>query len=61
MSHVGGQISLERGVANKYDNGMDVLRFERKERLDGFRMFVVLPQRIHEAILFLEHNLGPLP
>ena len=61
MSHVGGAISLELGIANKNNNGMNVIRSKRKERLYGFSVLVVLPQRIHEAILFLEHNLGPLP
>ena len=61
MSYVHGAIGLELGVTNEHDNRMNVLRTEREERLDGFSMLVILSQRIHKAVLFLEHNLGPLP
>lgn len=60
MDHVCRDIGLELGVANKYNNGVNVLRSERKERLYGFGMFVVLSQWIHKTVLFLEHDLGPL-
>lgn len=60
MSHVGGEISLELGIAHENNNGMNVLRSEREERLYSFSVLVVLPQRIHESIFLLEHNLGPL-
>ena len=61
MNHIGRQVSLKLCVACKYDDRIDVLWSERKERLNGFCMFIVLPQRIHEAIPLPEYYLSPLP